>query len=99
MAATTTSISRRAPLSSLVTDLPVRPGPPRSRRRCTANREAVALFVLQGKPQFQGDLPVGYLSTLDVTPGIQHLEPTQVAHGLGGLRNRLLHRVFHTASG
>jgi hypothetical protein len=51
------------------------------------------LFV-QGKADFQGHLPIAYLSVLDPSAGLGHLKPSHVADRLFGARQCILYRLL-----
>src|SRR5690606_3890245 len=62
----------------------------------TAARRLLAteLFVLDGKADLDGHLPVSHLPILDVPSRGEHFEPPHVVHGLARSRERGFHAIL-----
>src|SRR5688500_16613810 len=65
----------------------------------TSSPRGGLLPVLQREPDLERHLPVADLRPLDVSTGLGHLEPAQVADGLGSLRDGPADRVLDAHGG
>src|SRR5690606_22498188 len=52
--------------------------------------------LIKGEAYLQGNLPVLHFAFLDMAPGFDNLEPTQVSHGFTGRGKGVLNGVFNT---